>query len=80
MKKYSTQNKEIIVAFLDLIDTGIARGYTLQEFHDLIELELNPSTSGIECPNCGGNVRIGWANRFNACWNCDYTLKVEDIF
>ena len=80
MKSIAQPNNEIIVAFFGLIKSGIDRGYTLQEFYDFITQEQLPTTNKLECPSCGGDIRIEWANRFNACWNCDYTLKVEDIF
>lgn len=38
----SSKNNEVIVAFLDLIQTGLDRGYTLQEFHDFIARENKP--------------------------------------
>lgn len=49
----SPKNNEIIVAFLDLIDTGIAHGYTLREFRNFIEREQRPACgmceSGYQC-------------------------------
>lgn len=42
IKHTSPKNNEVIVAFLDLIQTGLDRGYTLQEFHDFIARENKP--------------------------------------
>ena len=42
IKQVEQKNNVVLTAFIDLIDTGLSQGMTLQQFRDFIEREQRP--------------------------------------